>query len=205
MATLLTVADLREHIETDLGNDALGRYNDDVDSDVILRYGPVLTESKFFEISPTSYPEGRDERLDLHRKADSITTVTEQVGNNTPVVLNADDYELLSGTQIKRLDTGTNPRNLWGHDVTVAYVPVDTTAKRKGVIIAIVKMDVVYNGFTEEKSGDYWANTEAYTADREAAFKRLEPSPTIALRTFTYDHARRAKARRTDDRERLGP
>ena len=180
MATLLTVTELREHIETDLINDALERYNDDVDSDIILRYGPVATETEIFDINPDDYPSGRDKFLSLKRKATSITSITEQVLNDTPDTLDASDFQLLEERRLERLDTGIAPRNLWGQRVTVVSVPVDTTAKRKGVIIAIVKMDVIYNGFSEERSGDHWSSTAAYNADREAAFKRLEPSPRIA-------------------------
>ena len=180
MATLLSATELREHIETDLEDSALDRYNDDADSDVILRYGPVATESQVFDINPNDYPFGRDVFLNLKRKAASITSITEQVLNETPVVLDATDYQLLEGSRIERLDTGVNARNLWGQRVTVTYAPVDTTAKRKGVIIALVKLDVNYDGFGEERSGDHWAKTENYNADREAVFKRLEPSPSFA-------------------------
>lgn len=175
MANLLSTAELREHIETDLLDAALGRLNESADFRVIERAGPVASETESFIIfKPNDYPDGRDRVLTLERSPGVITSISEQLFDNTPVILSVDDYSVI-GDQLERLNDGTNPRFYWGHRVIVVYAPVDNTTVRKGVIIDLVKLEVAYQGVASEKAGDYSMSAPEYLKAREAVLDALKP------------------------------
>lgn len=180
MANLLTTDQLREHLETDLINDALGRLNDAADALVIQRAGPVATKTdNFVIIRPNDYPQGRDRVLTLERELGSITSITEQFFDNTPVVLSADDYSVIDN-QLERLNDGTNPGWYWGHRVTVVYAPEDTTAIRKIAVVDLVKLEVAYQGVASEKAGDYSMTAPEYRTAKEAILNTLIPNYIFA-------------------------
>lgn len=176
MATLLTVTEVRDHVETDLIDSALTRLNESADAQVIRRAGPLSVEVDTFNIvKPNDYPDGRDRVLTLNRTPDSLTSITEQIFDNAPVTLSADDYDLIAD-QLERLNDGTNPRYYWGHKVIVTYAPVDTTAERKEAIIALIKAAVAYQGVKGEKAGDYSMSAPEYRLEREAILNTLIPN-----------------------------
>lgn len=174
MANLLSNAEVKQHVETDLVDDAVTRLNDDADATVIDRFGPLDTDMEQFFVDSRDYPNGRDKFINLSRKPASIATITEQFFDNTPTTLSADDYELV-GSQLRRLDTGTNPGTVWGHVVNVTFVPDDTTKTRKVVIIDLIKLEVEYRGLETEWAGDYKMQAPAvgYHAAKEEILKRL--------------------------------
>ena len=174
MATLLTIADVRTHVETDLTDPALTRLNDDADATVIERFGPLDTDTEQFFVNSGDYPNGRDKFINLSRKPANVTSITEQFFDNAATVLSADDYELV-GSQLRRLDTGTNPGTVWGHVVNVVFVPYDTTKTRKVVIIDLIKLEVEYRGLSSEAAGDYKMSAPKYHDEKEAILKRLAP------------------------------
>ena len=179
MANLLTTAQVREHVETDLVDDALGRLNDAADLRVIQRGGPLANETDTFVVDSNDYPEGRDKSIFLERLPGAISSVSEQIFDNTPVVLAADDYYQV-GTQLERRDDGTNPRSRWGHRVIVAYVPESDEAIRKQIIIDLIKLEVAYQGVAKEKAGDYSMEAPDYQAEQERILSQLAPEYTFA-------------------------
>ena len=95
-------------------------------------------------------------------------------GVRTETVLSADDYRLSSdGWRLQRLSDGTNPRSTWGDEVTIQFVPVDESSKRQGVLIALVKLDVQFNGLDRDSVGDYAREQRNYDTNRNAALRRL--------------------------------
>ena len=179
MANLLTTDELREHLETDLVEAALARLNDDAQARVDEHAGPLATETDIFQVVSADYPDGRDRVISLTRPLDSVTNVTEQIFDADPVVLAVDDY-FISGNQLQRLTTGTNPRTYWGHKVTVVYAPVNNEATRKGVIIDLVKLAVAYQGVKADGAGDYRMTAPAYKAARAEVLDALTPTYSFA-------------------------
>ena len=179
MATLLTVAQVREHVETDLIDSALTRLNNSADAQVIRRAGLLASETDDFVIvNANDYPLGRDRVLTLKRplgNTGTITSISEQFFDNTPVLLSADDYSLI-GDQLERLNDGTNPGYYWGHRVIVIYAPEDDTAIREDAIIALIKLSVAYQGVKAEKAGDYSMSAPDYKAERDAVLNTLVPN-----------------------------
>ena len=175
MATLLDTSDLRENIETDLIDAALQRLNEAAELLVIQRGGPLSSDTKTYIINSSDYPDGRDKFITLSRPPGSISSISEQIFSSDPVILDATDYDII-GSNLERLNDGTNPRSCWGHKVIIIYVPEDNEAIRKGVIIDLVKAAVAYQGVSEEKAGDFSMKAPAFRAEREAILSRLNPS-----------------------------
>jgi hypothetical protein len=171
---LLTVAQIRQHIETDLEDDALQRIIDAEDAEITRRFGATSTQ--------TDVLKGGSEYLFLSRKATTIASVTEEVYETT-TTLATDDYDLWWNQALERDPDGTNGRTTWGERVTVVYTPQDITAQRRGVLIALVQLAVRYNGVQSESvgSGDYSAASYDYQRERERLFVKLAPRGGVFL------------------------
>lgn len=181
MASLVTLAQMREHIETDLSDAELQRMIDSAEQDIVDHYGAHLTQTD----------ESQENKLSTHlflsRPASTITTVTETMisdGVRTETVLDSGDesetpdYHLTSdGWRIQRLSDGTNPRSTWGDEVEVSYVPASEAAKRQGVLIQLVKLDVQFNGLDVDRVGDYSREQKDYMGHRNAIMRRLSKLP----------------------------
>ena len=169
MAALLTLAQIREHVETDLSNDALQRLIDSEDAEIVQRYGALSTQTETLR--------GGSERLFLSRLVSSITSISEEVGETT-TTLAADDYELWWHQELDR-----HGRSTWGERVTIVYVPQTMTAQRTAVLTQLVQLAVRYNGVEQESvgSGDYSATSADYQRERERLLRKLAPRGGVFL------------------------
>lgn len=168
---ILTVSELREHVNTDLGDDALQRLLDAAEWAIVNRAGAVGART---EIASGGYLF-----LPLSRPAASITSVVETVGGSD-TTLATDDYLIGLGEMlVERLSTGTNSRSSWGDRVTVVYVPVDDEAIRIEVQIALCQLALNYQpGLAEETIGEWterFTNNSAWSnqAERDSILERL--------------------------------
>ena len=174
MTALLTVTQLREHVETDLADTALQRLLDSEDAEIVRRCGALA--------SVTETIKGGGELLFLARPAASITTVTEEV-YHASTTLATDDWELWWSQALRRDDDGTNPRATWGDEVTVTYVPVSDAAQRALALIDLVKLALAYSGLQQQAVGqaDFSATGLDYRRERERILGRLAPRGGIVL------------------------
>lgn len=165
---LLVVGQIREHVETDMNDNALQRLIDAEDAEIVRRFGAPTTQ--------TDVLRGGEERLFLSQLASTITSVTEEVAHTT-TVLATDDYEVWWSQELDRLTDGTNGRRTWGERVTVVYVPQTMTAQRVACLTQLVQLAVRYNGVTQESigAGDYSAASADYQKERERLFRKLAP------------------------------
>jgi hypothetical protein len=175
MPNLLTVDEMRDHVETDLVDDALEQIIDAADAEIIRRLGPVAAQT---EVLP-----GGDLYLSLAREASAITAVTERFlvdgfgVQNTPLNLANDVSLLASGRRVERLFTGDNPSSAFRGVVTIAYAPADTTAERKLLLVKLVKLDVKYSGLVAKSIGDVRTQFVAdHAGERLALFRALGSS-----------------------------
>lgn len=168
--TLLTVTQLRGHVESDLDDTALQRLLDSEDAEIVRLFGPVSSATEL-------HAGGADVvQLVLDRQIASITSVTEVV-DGTSTTLSADDYRQWWGQSLERLDDGTNPRSSWGERVTVVYVPNDATAQRTAVLIQLVQLALRYTGLRQESvgQGDYAATMLDQRRERARLLGQLAP------------------------------
>jgi hypothetical protein len=165
-ATLMTVSQIREHLETDLTDEALQRILNAEEAEIVQRYGAHATATETWQ--------GNGEWLILERTPSTITSVTE-TDYNVSTTLATNDYRIWSQGKLERLSSGTNVRSYWGSVVTVVYVPEDATAQRRGVLIKLVTLSAKYAGLKSESigSGDYSMSALDYTAEREALLRSL--------------------------------
>jgi hypothetical protein len=164
--SLLTTDELRQHVETDLSDEALQRIIDAQEERIDDRCGASGTQTQAFSPNYSNV-------LFPYRKVASITSIVETVGD-TSTTLAADDYRVVNGKRIDRLGTGTNPRTYWAPDVLVSYVPEGKTDQRITVLINLCKLDIEYSGLKSESIGDHSESHEGYLDEREEIIADLD-------------------------------
>lgn len=88
--------------------------------------------------------------LVLSLPATSISSIVDR-----SIELEADDYEVISPTMLRRLTTGTNPTRLWYRPL-VTYVAAAADAERDRMAIDLVKLELNFQpGLTSRRIGEY--------------------------------------------------
>src|SRR5688572_3893817 len=130
--TILTVAELREHVPTTLVDDAVQRLLDAAEAEIVRVAGaPGAT---------TELLAGGGRFLTLSKPAASFTSVTETRFSDV-TVLAADDYLVHPGGYLLERQTGgTHSRHTWFGQVAVIYTPVDDADIRIGVQIDLMNL-----------------------------------------------------------------
>ena len=178
MPALITVTQLREHVETDLVDAALQRVIDDADAAIVERYGAHTGN-----VVETRAGGGR--LIFLERPVTAVVSIAEYNGmpfDETLTNLVADDYRLwYGGRAIERLASGTNARTAWGDRVVITTTPAAETARRTRVEIDLCRVALTYAGVVKnESAGDYESGGSvapaSYQAEREALLDELAPA-----------------------------
>ena len=170
---LLTLAQIREHIESDLDNDPLQRLLDETEAEIVRLYGEHATQ--------IDYLDGGEKYLFPSRVVSTVTTLVETEGG-TDTSLVATDYSLVyNGRGLLRLNSGTNPRSYWGDSIKLTYVPVSDLDQRERVQVDLVKLETQYNAVTAEKAGNWSATYPEYEAERTKIIERLRPRHRIFI------------------------
>jgi hypothetical protein len=138
----LTVAIVREHIETDLSDAALQRLIDAAEDDLGSDTAVVET---FIGLGRRT--------IFLRRPASLISSVVEHASDGD-VTLTASDHRLFEGRMLERLETGTNPATYWEEKTTVTYVPNDLR-RRTAAALDLVRLEAERRGVSSEGTGDY--------------------------------------------------
>lgn len=164
MATTPTVDEIQALFETDLDDPSIQILIDAEDAEVVSRFGAHATQ--------TDDLLGGEVFLFLSRPASSIGAVTEYIGD-TGTALAANDYQLRNGGwAVERLTTGTNGRATWGDRASVTFTPA-ADARRKRVIIDLVKLAIQFSGLSSQRVGDEAHTLDDYHAQREAILQTL--------------------------------
>lgn len=156
---MLTVDDLRQHIESDKADAALqlllNAAYETIDAYLGIGSGDDVREL---------LTAGPGDLLMLSRKAASITSVKEWAGDASELTLEADDYDLVDRQLLRRLATGTNPSHVWRNRVEPTYAPMEDSARRDAVAIDLVRIDLdLPPGLVSQKLGE-WSETYAQGA-----------------------------------------
>jgi hypothetical protein len=164
----LSVAQLREHVETDLSEDALARIKAAEDEAIVTRAGSASSETEYMDAL------GHRE-IRLRRDAASITTAaTRAHPDEDEVELAADDYRFEPPRTLVRLGNGTNGASGWLGRVRIVYVPDVDASLRDRVLIDLVKLAIEYRGLKAESAGDTSQTHAEYTAERERVLSQLD-------------------------------
>lgn len=165
----VTVETFREHVTSELGDDALQLLLDAAEQAIRARYGEAGTETH----------DGGQSYIFLRRRAAEVTSVTETDYTGAEVELDETDWRLRGdGVSLLRLSTGLNPpvgwswrTPTWGTTVTVEYDPDDMDAELARIQIALVELDLNHMpGLTSETIGAWSESANSgtpYAAERE--------------------------------------
>lgn len=165
MTLTLTPAQLRDHYETDLSDDALTAVIDANIAAVNRALGVDVAGG-----SLVLSPYGQEYVIDGRLNGAVISAITETY-YGTDTALASDDWELV-GSAIRRLNTGTNPRRYWGSPVSITYTPADSP-EAVLALIDLCKVSLQFNGVQSETNGSYSYNGADQEAMRRKILNRL--------------------------------
>lgn len=169
-ATLLTPDELLEHVESDLGDDALQRILDSEEGEIVARYGTLT--------SVTEQHIGGGSLIVLGQRADSITSVTYYDGYTAyPLPPEGGD-----ATQYYRLANGSTLElfgRLDAERFTITYVPADTAAQRRLVLVQLCKLAIAYSGYSNQNDQAGGESPLGYSQERERLLRQLAPKAWV--------------------------
>lgn len=169
---LLTVAQLKEHVETDLSYDVLDLLLSEAEQLINRTAGDptASTETHLHD------PREANTRIWLKQKAATITTVTERGVDGVETVLAGSDYRLmLEGRVLERIDAA------WAPEVRIAYSPVNDLVTRKRIQVDLVKLAIQYEALGSSSIGsDVSQSHLSYQAEREKLLRGL----VLSMRAF---------------------
>lgn len=144
---LLSPSQIREHIETDLPNQALQRLADAAERRIDSIAGEVGSIDEHFDLLEPGHTfpvlASHGHSIYLSRRFASIDNIEERGSlGDTPITLNIDDYETRSERVLLRRADGTNPRGAWAPHVKVTYTPFAMDALRKSVQVELIRLAV---------------------------------------------------------------
>lgn len=173
MPSLLTTDEIREHVETDLEDTALQLRIDEAEADIVRLFGAHTGA-----VTERFTPGPDDPYLFVSRDIDAgqaivITETRNTYAGETAVVLAASDYAIEGDRQIRRKEGGTNSATSWAHMTAVTYTPADESARRKGVLIDLVKLACAYQAVQKAEIGDVTVWHVDYARERNAILRRL--------------------------------
>ena len=162
MATLMTVSEVREAVETGVSDTIMEIWLDAAEEDII-RFAGANGVAQVYS-KPV---EPRISYLLLPRRAVSVELVQVE-GQDVATA----DWELEHGGLSVRLwlrssylwSISRYARYNW--DVTIYYTAVDDTNQRKAALIQLVRMQSQHDGLASERVGDYSRSSADYAKER---------------------------------------
>ena len=167
---ILTVDEIREHVETDLPDTAMSRLLDNADQEIIDRLGALATHTEVVHGNGLYV-------LSLARRAASITSVAEKI-EDTDYVLATSDYELLGdGYTLRRVQGTGYPALYWRGIITIVYVPIGGVAgelaARKKLLTDLIRLDTTYSAMQSSDIGDVRHTSLDHGKERDSLFARM--------------------------------
>lgn len=171
---VMTVNEMRDHVETDLVDSALTRILTAEDKVIDKRLGDLAAVTETYLASGLEF-------LFVKRPIATITSIAERRSEtDDPTVLDADDYRQLGNRRLRRLTSGTNPATYWGEEVIVVYDPVNRQEIRDRTLIDLVKLNVEFRGLDKEKVGDWEGEQQKYQDRRDEVLRDLDDGLPLA-------------------------
>lgn len=161
--SLVTLAQARALIQTDLSDEDLQEVIDRVEAEIARRIGEPQNDGG--TVQNVKQLHGGTENLYLPVEIGEVVSIVED-----GVTLIADEYRVWPGGVIERL-----PGGRWGHLVVVTFKPADDRPERAGAIIDLVRLDLSRTAMKSENvAGEYSYQAPAnWEAERRSIMKRL--------------------------------
>lgn len=158
---LLTPGEVRAFIRTSLTDEQLVALIAREEAALVERLGPNYDE----ENPLVEVVEGEGVHAFLNRPITAVESVTEaDTLGGTPAMLDIADYFIWHKQgRLERLPDGKK----WGRKVTVTYQPVDDTARRKALLIDLIRLTLERTALKSESvAGEYSYTAPDWDADR---------------------------------------
>lgn len=164
MSELLTVEQLRAHVETGLPDFALEQIIESEEASINARYGEPATMSEI------RIPNGS--LVALSRPALSIESVVDGDETLPPEgALASDYYGLLNRTTLERRNSAS-----WSSSVAITYTPASSdVARRLLVLVQLCKLALAYSGYQSQAGADVSETPLELESQRERLLRSLRP------------------------------
>lgn len=152
---MITTADLRAHIETDLSDAELQKVID-AETAYLEAYAPSGT------IVEEPVYENADRVLRLKRPAASVTLVRQRASDFTYTTIDASEYRVTADGDVER-------QTYWPDGIEITYVADDDTDLRESIIIDLCVLRLRYQSGLNQSMGDFSVSGSGQEIDRERA------------------------------------
>lgn len=164
MTTILSVDEVRQHVETDLSDMALQQRIAEADALIVRRAGAHTgVVAELHSLAPGA------ELLFTRRDIDTgESVVVKTIVGGVETTLTVDvDYVIDSVRQVRRIGCAWTPL------VRITYTPVSDAAIRKGVLIDLVRLALTYQAVNAESVGDVSVTHADYAREQRRILSRL--------------------------------
>jgi hypothetical protein len=158
MVLLVSVEELREHVESDKSDAALTTVLEGVEAEIIERFGAhdVATERRHITAPYV------DELILQH-----IPLAVESVTSDGEALTVEEHYSHASGVL-------TRVGGYWGERVIITYTPTtEATQRRKLAIIKLAQLELAYSGYKSQSTPDASESPLDYDAERSKIIRSL--------------------------------
>lgn len=169
MPPLLSVAELRDHVNSGLSDARLDVIITREEAEVIDQYGAHYVDGS---TTITETISGGTCNIFLKRRLGTISSITERstLGGTATTLTTSQYFVWPNEGRITRLSEGT----AWGRQVTVIYVPADDRPLRKQVLIELVRLALEQTAVASENiAGEYSMTAPDWETQRKRLMKRL--------------------------------
>jgi len=162
--SLVSTAEVKALVNTGMSDADLQLVIDRVEAEITELIGAPQTDAYATQVVKTKRGEGQS--LFMPAEIYSVVSIVED-----DVTLDPEEYRTWSGGVIERLPIGTS----WGDRCVATYKPADDRAKRKSVIIDLVRLELNQTGLKSESiAGEYsYTAFENWDVEFRKAMKRL--------------------------------
>jgi hypothetical protein len=181
---LLTVAQLREHVETSLPDAALERILAAAGQAIATWAVPLdLDEDDAVgDVTERVWAPGRP-FLRLHQVPTASTSVTD-VHDGIETLLDPSGYRLVD-RYLRRLG-----ERAWGEWTTVVYTPTDDSAVRRTALVQLCQLELnVQPGMAAQGAGPWSETYGAYLRQRNELLRAIRPADPPVPRSVPYSTA----------------
>ena len=182
---LLTVDELREHVETAMPDTALERILASCELAITQWAGPLSFDEDDQVVDVTESVSAPGRTLLLLRQAP--TAITSMVDIHGGIESDVDPSDVrIEGRYLRRLAMA-----LWGERTTVTYTPTDDSAIRRTVLVQLVQLELnVQPGMAAQGAGPWSETYGKYLRQRNELLRAIRPADPPVPRSVPYTPAR---------------
>lgn len=179
-ATLMTVDEMREHVETALSDDALQRLMDAAEDDINDHAGLLTMEDYDTAAERTEWVTNqfRNRMIRVKMPVESIVSITSVYSGNptdTEDPLVDDEDYWFDGVNIHRKGY------FWGDRVEVVYIPKNTLSQRRACLILLVRLAINSEpGIGFEGAATWQSTSQDYEQSKQRILWSLYRPPAFA-------------------------